>query len=67
MMLIDYPHLENTHNLKFVDFEFFKNKNLLNTVKKFQKSFTTCKRGVMYMTSKKKLYFMIQEHKSYNN
>jgi len=25
MMLIDYPHLKNTHNLKVVEFKIFKN------------------------------------------
>jgi hypothetical protein len=39
-------------------------KNLLNIINFFQKSFTTCKWDVMYMTSKAKLYFMIQEKKS---
>ncbi len=63
MMLIDSPHSKNTYNLKFVDLK-KKLKTLLNTIKKFQKSFTTYKQGVMNMTSKTKLYFMIQEHKS---
>jgi hypothetical protein len=58
MMLIDYPHSKNTHNLKVVKFEFLKIKNLLNIILKFQKSFTTCKWGVMYMISKKIIQFM---------
>jgi hypothetical protein len=63
MILIDYPHSKQTYYLKFVDVK--KNlKTLLNTIKIFQKSFTTYKQGVMNMTSKTKLYFMIQEHKS---
>jgi hypothetical protein len=41
-----------------------KKKNLLNRILRFQDSFTTCEWGVMYMTSKAKLYFMIQEKKS---
>ncbi len=64
MMLNDYSHSQNTHNLKFVEFESFKIKNLLNTILKFQNSFATCKQGVMYMKSKENLYFMIQEHNS---
>jgi hypothetical protein len=48
-MLIDYPHLIwKLWNLKIL-----KNLNLLNRILKFQESFTTCKWGVMYMTSKK--------------
>jgi len=43
MMLIDYSHSKNTHNLEFVEFENLKIKNLLNKILKFQKSFTTCK------------------------
>jgi hypothetical protein len=31
---------------------------------KFSKKFITCKWGVMYMTYKTKLYFMIQETKT---
>jgi hypothetical protein len=42
-------------------------KNLLNKILRFQKSFTTCQWGVMYMTSKEIFYFMIKEKKSYNN
>ncbi len=62
MMLIDYPHSKSTHNLKVVKF-----KNLLTKILKFQKSFTTCKWGVMYMTSKTKLQFMKQQNKTLDN
>ncbi len=55
MMLIVYPHSKNTHNLEVMKFEFFKIKNPLNRILKFQKSFTTCKWDVMYMASKTKL------------
>jgi hypothetical protein len=55
MMLIDYPRSKNTHNLKVVKFEIKKIKNLLNGILKSQKSFTTRKWGVMYMTFKTKL------------
>jgi hypothetical protein len=54
-MLIDYPHSKNTPNLKVVEFEILKIKKLLNRIKKIQESFTTCKWGVMYMTSIKTL------------
>jgi len=53
MMIIDYPHSKSTHNLKVVKFK--KIKNLLNKNFKFQKSFTTCKWGVIHITSKTKL------------
>jgi hypothetical protein len=55
MMLIDYSHSKNIHNLKVVEFEISKIKNLLNKISNFQKSFTTCKWDVMYMTFKTKL------------
>jgi hypothetical protein len=58
MILIDYPHSKSTHNLK-IDFKILKNLILINRILNFQKFFTTCKWGVMYMTSKAKLYFMI--------
>jgi len=58
------PH---THNWNLWNLKNFKIKNLLNIIKKFQKSFTTCKQGVMYMKSEEKLYFMIEEHNSWNN
>jgi hypothetical protein len=64
MMLIYYPHSKNIRNLNFLEFEIFFKKNLLNENLRFQKFFTTCQWGVMYMTSKAKLYFMIQEKKS---
>jgi hypothetical protein len=38
---------KNTHNVKYVKFEIFRNSKYIS---KFQKSFTTCKWGVMYMT-----------------
>jgi hypothetical protein len=50
MMLSDYPHSKNTHNLW--NLKFFKKINLLNKNLKIQESITTCKWGVMYMTSK---------------
>jgi hypothetical protein len=62
MMLIDYPHSKNIHNLKFL-----KIKNMLNKILNFQKPFTTFKWGVMYMTFKAKFYFMIQGNKSLKN
>jgi hypothetical protein len=40
---------------KHSQFESCEIKNLLNRILKFQVSFTTCKWGVMYMTSKTKL------------
>jgi hypothetical protein len=55
MILIYYAHSKNIDNLKVVEFETFKIKKLLYIKLKFQGSFTTCQRGVMYMTSKKKL------------
>jgi hypothetical protein len=61
MMLIDYPHSKNIHNLKFVELIFFKIKDLLNKILRFQESFTTCQWGVMYMTFKEIFSFMIQE------
>jgi len=52
MRIAYYTHSKNIHNSKVVEFENFKNsKYVLN----FQKSFTTCKWGVKYMTWKKKL------------
>ncbi len=64
MILIDYPHsqFESCENFKIL-----KIKNILNKNLKFQKSYTTCKWGVMYMTSKTKLQFMEQENKALNN
>ncbi len=59
MMVIDYPNSKNTHNLKFMEFEHLKIENLLSKKLKFQKFFTTCKWGVMYMTFTMKYYFMI--------
>ncbi len=52
-MIIDYPHSKNTHNLKVV--KILKIRNLLNRILKLQKSFTTCKWGVIYIISKTKL------------
>ncbi len=43
------PTLKNIHNLKDMEFEIFRNSKYFS---KFQKSFTTCKWGVMYMTYK---------------
>jgi hypothetical protein len=37
---------------QFESCEIFKTKNLLNRILKSQEFFTTCKWGVMYMTSK---------------
>jgi hypothetical protein len=51
MMLIEYPHSKK--HLQFKICEILKIKNLLNIILKLQKSFTICKWGVMYMTSKK--------------
>jgi len=31
-MLIDYPHSKSIHNLKFVEFENFKNKNFIEQI-----------------------------------
>jgi hypothetical protein len=45
---------KNTHNSKDMEFFFSKFKVFLKKFK-FQKSFTTCKWGVMWMTYKKKL------------
>jgi hypothetical protein len=59
-MLIDYPHSKNTHNLKVV-----KLKKLLNIILEFQESFTTCKWGVMYITSKIEFYF-VKKNKNNN-
>ncbi len=64
MMPIDYPHskkltIKNLWNLKIKII-----KILLNRILSFQEYFTTCQWGVMYTTSKAKLYFMIQEKKS---
>jgi hypothetical protein len=64
MIVTYYPQSKNTHNLKIMELKKIKIKNLLNKILKFQKSFTTCKWDVMYMTSKTKLYFIIQENKS---
>ncbi len=58
MWLIDYPHSKNTHNLKFMNVLILTNSKSI--FKKIQKFFTTCKWGVMYMTSKTKLQFMKQ-------
>jgi hypothetical protein len=55
---------KHTHNLKFLELKILKIKNLLNIILRFQDSFATCQWGVMYMTSKAKFYFMIQEKKS---
>ncbi len=55
MILIYYTHFKNIDNLKVVEFETFKIKNLLYINLKFQESFIKCQRGVMYMTSKAKL------------
>ncbi len=62
-MLTDYPHSKNIHNLRVVKFFNSKNKKSiehLQIILKLQKSFTTCKWGIMYMTSKTKFYFMKQ-------
>jgi hypothetical protein len=49
-------HIQKSFTIwKLWNFKFQKNKNLLNIILKFQKSFTTCKWGVMYITSKTKL------------
>jgi hypothetical protein len=58
MMLIDYSHSKNIHNLKVMKFLILKIKNIFNIIKKIQEYFTTCKWGVM--TSKTKLEFMKQ-------
>jgi hypothetical protein len=65
MMLIDYPHSKNIHKVEIYGIQKLKKiKSLLNKISKFQKFFTTCKWGEMYMMSKTNLYFMIQEKKS---
>jgi hypothetical protein len=58
-------HIQKTLTIwKLWNLKNFKVKNLLNKNLKFQESFTTYKWGVMYMTSKAKLYFIIQENKA---
>jgi len=51
MIIIYYPHSKNTHNLKDMKFEIFTISKFFQ-FSKFQKSFTTCKWGVMSMTYK---------------
>jgi hypothetical protein len=55
MMLIDCPHSKKFTIWNFWNFKILKVKNMLNKNLKFQESFTTCKWGVMYMTSINKL------------
>jgi hypothetical protein len=49
------------HIKKDMEFEIFRNSKFLFKNLNFWKSFTTCKWGVMCMTYKTKLEFMIQE------
>jgi hypothetical protein len=55
MMLIDYPRSKNICKLLFLEFEILKLKIYKYVF--FLKYFTTCKWGVMYMTSKKEVLF----------
>jgi hypothetical protein len=56
MIVTFYPHTKNTHNLRVVECEFFRNsKYICFNFFEFQNSFTTYKWGVMYMTYKSKM------------
>jgi hypothetical protein len=50
-----FPHSKNTHNLKFMKFEFDQNSMYVFIISKVQKYFTTCKWCVIHMTYKRKL------------
>ncbi len=52
MIIIYYPNSKNTHNLRFMNCKNFRDSNY---VLKFQKSITTCKWSVEYMTYKTKI------------
>ncbi len=54
MIATYYPSSKNIHNLKDMEFYFFKFKVFFKFLN-FQKSFTTCKWGVMCTTYKPKL------------
>jgi hypothetical protein len=50
MMITYHPHMQNTHDLKIVIFEIFRNSKYHFRIFKFQDSFATCEWVIMCMT-----------------
>ncbi len=65
MILIQYSHSQNIHNIQIKEFKTFKNSKYVSKSQIFKSHLLArCKWGVMHMTYKTKLYLMIQETKA---